>query len=268
MTFAFGGQEAERGNMRRPIIAGNWKMNKTAGEAVHLVQDLSYLVEDIDDVEMIVCPPFTSLKSIATVIEMDKLNIGLGAQNIYWEESGAFTGEVSPLMLKDLNVDYVIVGHSERRKYFGETDRTVNEKVKAVLNHGMKLIVCVGETLDERENDQTDSVIQRQVPAALEGLAAYDMEKVVIAYEPIWAIGTGKTATPGQANDVIRHIRAIVGSKFDPELAQKIRIQYGGSVKPDNIAELMAEPDIDGALVGGASLDAESFAQIVKYKKG
>ncbi|MDO8885707.1 triose-phosphate isomerase [Candidatus Oleimmundimicrobium sp.] len=252
--------------MRKPMIAGNWKMHKTAGQAVFLVQDLAELVNDIKDVDVVVCPPYIALKSVSTVIEVDKLNIGLGAQNVYWEKEGAFTGEISPVMLKDLRVDYVIVGHSERRHTFEETNEMVNKKLKAVLAHDMKPILCVGETLDEREEEETFDIIKEQIFEGLADISPEEMENVIIAYEPVWAIGTGLTATPEQANDVIRTIRALVGSLYNPEIALITRILYGGSVKPGNIAELMDEPDIDGALVGGASLNAENFAKIVKYK--
>lgn len=251
---------------RKPLIVGNWKMFKTTGEAVRLVQDLSYLIEEVKEVDVVVCPPFTALKSIATLIEYDKPNISLGAQNMHWEEEGAYTGEVSPLMLKDLQVSYVIIGHSERRQHFDEDDEMVNRKVRAALTHSLLPIMCVGETLEEREKGETNTIVRMQVVAGLTGIEAGEVEKVTIAYEPVWAIGTGKTATPENANDVIRHIRAIVGSQFNPELAKNVRILYGGSVKPENIAELMIEPDIDGALVGGASLDAHSFAEIVKFR--
>lgn len=249
--------------MRVPIIAGNWKMYKTAGQAVHLVRDLWHKVEDIEDVEVVVCPPFTALRSISTMIETDRLSIILGAQNMHWEEEGAFTGEISPLMLKDLNVRYVIIGHSERREYFGETDEMVNKKVRSALSHGLFPIMCVGETLEERDQGRTEAKVDGQVRGGLAGVSAEELSKVVIAYEPIWAIGTGRSSTAQDANDVIKHIRATIGALYTPELAQRVRIQYGGSVKPENIALFMRESDIDGALVGGASLDAESFAQIV-----
>lgn len=252
--------------MRKPIIAGNWKMHKTCSEAVKLVQDLSSLVEDVKDVEIVVCPPFTALQSIATTIEADQPNIALGAQNVYFEAEGAFTGEISPLMLKELNTRYVVVGHSERRQYFGETDEGVNKKAKAVLEQEMSPIVCVGESLEEREQENTNALIEKQVSGALGGLKENQVTGIVVAYEPIWAIGTGKSATAQDANDVARYIRALIGSQFSPGVAKEVRIQYGGSVKPDNISDFMAEPDIDGALVGGASLEAESFAGIVKYK--
>lgn len=252
--------------MRKPIIAGNWKMYKTAAEAVLLVQDLDKKLGFFDDVEVVVCPPFTDLKSVATIIEADKLDIKLGAQDTHWEEEGAYTGEVSPLMLKDLGVEYVIVGHSERRQFFGETDETVNKKVKAAISHGLRPIVCVGESLEQRDQGITNKVVQDQLVNGLSGVAKEQAAAMVIAYEPIWAIGTGRNATPETANDVIRHIRAVFGSLFSPEAARQVRIQYGGSVKPENIGLFMEEPDIDGALVGGASLDAKSFAAIVKYK--
>ncbi|RJQ32178.1 MAG: triose-phosphate isomerase [Actinobacteria bacterium] len=250
---------------RKPVIAGNWKMNMTTSAAVKLVQDLEYKLEDKGnlDVDVIVCPPFTSLRSVSTVFEYDKPKIAVGAQNMHWEEKGAFTGEISPLMLKDLAIRYAIIGHSERRQYFSETDEMVNKKIKSALNHKITPIVCVGETLEEREENKTQDKIKKQVIAALEGLQGLEVRKLVFAYEPIWAIGTGQTATPEQANDVIRFIRATIASASEPEDATHVRILYGGSVTADNIKSLMAEPEIDGALVGGASLEAESFAGIV-----
>ena len=254
--------------MRKPIIAGNWKMYKTANEAVFLVQDLELkLGYKPDGIEVVVCPPFTDLKSVATVIETDNLEIELGAQDMFWEEEGAFTGEVSPIMLKGLGVSYVIIGHSERRQFFGETDETVNKKVKAAIVYGLRPIVCVGETLEQHDQGLAHKVVEDQLAKGLAGVSQEQAGGIVIAYEPIWAIGTGRNATPEEANDVVRHIRAVLGSIFSPDLARDIRIQYGGSVKPENIGLFMAEPDIDGALVGGASLDAESFAEIVKYKR-
>jgi len=256
---------------KRRIIAGNWKMYKTAKEAVFLVQDLEDQLDDLaqddrgyDGVEVIVCPPSTDLKSVYTVLWQDKPAIKLGAQNIFWEDEGAYTGEVSPLMLKDLECDYVILGHSERRMYFGETDETVNKKVKAALRHDITPIMCCGESLEQREAGKTDSFIESQILGGTEGLEAGDMKSFIVAYEPIWAIGTGKTALPEDANDVIRHIRAVLASRFGTDAAQDIPILYGGSVKAGNIADFMAESDINGALVGGASLEAESFAGIVK----
>lgn len=254
--------------MRKPIIAGNWKMYKTAAEAVFLMQGLEKkLGYSVDGVEVVVCPPFTDLKSVATVIETDKLDIELGAQDLHWEKEGAFTGEVSPVMLKDLGVKYVIIGHSERRQFFGETNESVNKKVKAAINQGIRPIVCVGETLEQHDQSLANKVVQDQLAEGLAGITEEQAADLVVAYEPIWAIGTGRNATPEEANDVIRHIRAILGSLFSPDLARELRIQYGGSVKPENIGLFMEEPDIDGALVGGASLDAESFARIVKFKK-
>lgn len=249
---------------RRPMIAGNWKMYKTAGEAAILVQNLEEKVSDVwDRVEVVVCPPFTALKSVSTVIELDRLQLGLGAQNVYWEQEGAFTGEVSPRMLVDLRCDYVIIGHSERREFFGETDETVNKKIKAVHGSGMLPIVCVGETLATREAGETDAHVRAQVRGALEGMDAEKADALVIAYEPIWAIGTGRTPTPEDANDVARSIRATVGAMFGQPAAMSMRVLYGGSVKPENAVMFLGEPDIDGALVGGAALDAESFAGIV-----
>jgi len=253
--------------MRKPIIAGNWKMYKTSSEAVDLVQKLIDLVDDVQDIDIVVCPPFTALKSVATLLELDKPNIKLGAQNMYWEDEGAYTGEVSPIMLKELNVKYVIIGHSERRGYFGETDEIVNKKVIAAIAHNLTPIMCVGESLEEREDEKTQAVVQKQIFDGLKALNAEDVEKIVIAYEPIWAIGTGRSATAQDANDVIRHIRALIGSQFGPDVAREVKIQYGGSVKPENIGEFMAESDIDGALVGGASLEAEGFTRIVKYDR-
>ncbi|MDP2182717.1 MAG: triose-phosphate isomerase [Actinomycetota bacterium] len=250
---------------RRPMIAGNWKMYKTSGEGAILVQQLEERTSGMwDRVDIVVCPPFTALKSISTVIELDRLSFGLGAQNVHWENEGAFTGEVSPRMLVELRCDYVIVGHSERREMFGETDETVNRKVKAVFAADMVPIMCVGEALGTREAGDTDTHIRSQVRAGLGGLTQAQAEKVVIAYEPIWAIGTGRTPTPEAANDVARSIRATVGALFAPPAAMALRVLYGGSVKAENAVMFLAEPDIDGALVGGAALDAESFAGIVR----
>ncbi|MEW6189153.1 MAG: triose-phosphate isomerase [Actinomycetota bacterium] len=253
--------------MRKPIIAGNWKMNKTVEEAVELVQDLIPLVMDVRDVEIVVCPPFTALKSVSTVIEFSNPNIFLGAQDMHWGEKGAYTGEISPVMLLDLGVKYVIIGHSERRRDFGETNEVVNKKVISALSHGLIPIMCIGETLEQREAGETQRVVTTQLLKGLEGLKKEDIEKVVIAYEPVWAIGTGRSATPEDANDVIRSIRALIGAQFDVETAKKVRIQYGGSVTPENITGFMEEPEIDGALVGGASLDAGSFAKIIKFHR-
>ncbi|AZO94148.1 triose-phosphate isomerase [Iocasia frigidifontis] len=247
--------------MRKPFIAGNWKMNKTASEAVELVVELKDKVAGISDVEIAVCTPAVDLVSVQGVIKDS--NIALGAQNMYWEESGAFTGEISGPMLTELGVSYVIIGHSERREYFGETDEDVNRKAKAAFKYGLKPIICVGETLEEREAGKTEDKVSGQIKADLAGLSNEQVAELVIAYEPIWAIGTGKTATSEEANSVIKYIRDLVREGFG-DTADKVRIQYGGSVKPHNVEELMAQKEIDGALVGGASLDAESFTSIVK----
>jgi triosephosphate isomerase len=252
---------------RKPIMAGNWKMHHDHLEAIQVVQKLSYRLssEDYERCEVVVCPSFTTLRSVQTVIEADNLPIGLGAQNVFWEEKGAYTGEVSPLMLAKLAVSYVIVGHSERREIFGETDETVNKKVKAVLAHGMTPIMCVGETLEEREAGETQAKVSRQVQAGLDGVEPNQVGAMVVAYEPIWAIGTGRNATPEDANETIGTIRSMVAGLAGEAAAASIRIQYGGSVKPGNIAAIMAQPEIDGALVGGASLEADDFAQIVRW---
>jgi triosephosphate isomerase (TIM) len=252
---------------RKPIMAGNWKMHHNHLEAIQVVQKLSYRLssEDYERCEVVVCPSFTSLRSVQTVIEADNLPIGLGAQNVFWEEKGAYTGEVSPPMLAKLAVSYVIVGHSERREIFGETDEMVNRKVKAVFAHGMTPIMCVGETLDEREAGETAAKVSRQVQAGLDGVDAKQVGAMVVAYEPIWAIGTGRNATPEDANETIGTIRSMVAGLAGEAAGTSIRIQYGGSVKPGNIAAIMAQPEIDGALVGGASLEADDFAQIVRW---
>ena len=251
---------------RKPLISGNWKMHHTHLEAIQVVQKLSYRLTKAhyEAVDVSVHPAFTSLRSVQIVIESDKIPIALGAQNCHWEDKGAFTGEVSPPMLAKLNVSYVIVGHSERRQLFGETDDVVSRKVRAVLAAGMTPIMCVGETLDEREAGATDDKVTGQVKAGLAGVGADQVAGMVVAYEPIWAIGTGRNATPEDAQATIATIRAGVRSLYDELTAGAVRIQYGGSVKPSNAAELMAQPDIDGALVGGASLDPDDFAQIVQ----
>ena len=248
--------------MRTPIIAGNWKLNKTISEAVALTTALKALVVDASGVGIIVAPPFTALAAVNAVIADS--NIDLAAQDVYSEDSGAFTGEVSAPMLKDVGCDYVIIGHSERRQYFGETNESVNQKVKAALAHDLKPIICVGELLEEREAGQTEAVIEDHVTGGIAGLSAAELLSCIIAYEPVWAIGTGKTATPDQAQEVHNFIRGLLEKSHSVEIASQICIQYGGSVKPENAAELMGQPDVDGALVGGASLEAESFAQIVK----
>jgi triosephosphate isomerase (TIM) len=253
---------------RKPIIAGNWKMNLNHLEAIALVQKLHYNLrpQDYDAVDVVVCPPFTSLRSVQTLIEGDRIPIALGAQNCYPEDKGAYTGEIAPPMLARLKCNYVIVGHSERRQYFAETDEFVNRKAKAVIGHGMTPIVCVGETLDQREAGTTDDVVRTQVRGSLAGIPADVVAGLVVAYEPVWAIGTGRTASPADASAVISVIRATVGEMSGGPAADSVRIQYGGSVNAGNIAAIMAEDGIDGALVGGASLDPEDFALIVRYK--
>ncbi len=237
-------------------------MSKTVDEAVTLVTDLKGLVKDVTDVEIVVCPPFTALSAVREALRGS--NIELAAQNMHWEDEGAFTGEVSPVMLRNLGCKYVILGHSERRTYFGETDEWVNRKVKSALSHGLLPIICVGETLKEREEGKTEEVVTRQTKAALDGIKTNGAERIVIAYEPVWAIGTGRTASADEANRVIRIIRSVVAEVFNSRIADEIRIQYGGSVKPGNAGELFRQSDIDGALVGGASLKAADFAAIVK----
>ncbi len=249
--------------MRKPIIAGNWKMNKTPGETVSLIKDLIPLVADVDKVDVVVCPPFVDLAAAKDALAGS--NIKLGAQNMHFEESGAYTGEISPGMLLALGVEYVILGHSERRQYFGETDEGVNKKVKAALKAGIKPIVCVGETLEERESGITAEVVCKQTKLALLGLSEEEAAGIVIAYEPIWAIGTGKTATADDANDTIGAIRDAVKQVYGGATAKAVRIQYGGSMKPSNASELMAKSEIDGGLIGGAALKAEDFAGIVKF---
>ncbi len=252
--------------MRTPIVAGNWKLNKTISEAVELVTALRDLVANVTDVEIVVAPTFTALPAVARALQGS--NIRLSAQNIFWEDSGAFTGEISPVMLKDVGCDYVIIGHSERRQYFGETNESVNRKVKAALTHGLKPIICVGERLEDREAGKTESVVENHVINGIDGLSAEQLLSTVIAYEPVWAIGTGLTATPNEAQEVHAFIRSLLLRNYSADVTEQVRIQYGGSVKPDNAVELLTQADIDGALVGGASLEAESFAQIVKAGSG
>lgn len=256
------------GESRKPLISGNWKMHLNHFEAIQLVQKLNYLVtkEDFDAVDVSIHPPFTDIRSAQTLIEADELRFLLGAQHCHWEEKGAFTGEVAPAMLAKLSVKYVIVGHSERREIFGETDEMVANKTTAVLKAGMTPIVCVGETLEEREAGSTESKVIGQVRAALAKRTGETVAGLVVAYEPIWAIGTGRTATAHDAQAVCGAIRAEVRASHGNDAAKALRIQYGGSVKAANIAELMAQPDIDGALVGGASLDPDEFARIIKYR--
>jgi len=248
--------------MRRPIVAGNWKMNKTASEAASLVGALRPLVADVKDVEIVVCPPFTALAAVAPALA--GTNIGLGAQNMHWEAEGAFTGEVSAGMLLTSGCRFVILGHSERRAYFHESNAEINKKVRAALAAGLTPIMCVGETLEQREAGHTEAVVKDHVVGGLAGLTPDQVGKVVIAYEPVWAIGTGKTATPDQAQAVHAFIRKVLAKVSTEAVAEAVRIQYGGSVKPENAKELMSKPDIDGGLIGGASLKADSFAAIVK----
>jgi triosephosphate isomerase len=252
---------------RKPIIAGNWKENLTHTDAIALVRQLSYELreEDYARADVVVCPPFTSLRSVQLVLEDEYIPIGLGAQNLFWEDEGAYTGEISGAFLKSLHCTYVIIGHSERRKYFGETDETVNKRVVAAFRHELTPIVCVGETLEERESGATESVLERQIRAGLTGFTPQQIGSLVVAYEPVWAIGTGRAASPEDANETIGFIRKTLGAVATDDVAQGVRIQYGGSVSAGNIGQLMSQPEIDGALVGGASLEAKSFAMIVKF---
>lgn len=247
--------------MRKPIIAGNWKMNKTPSEAEALIKELIPLVADVN-CDVVVGPTFPCLDRASKALAGS--SVGLAAQNVYWEASGAYTGEVAIDMLKELGVGYVIIGHSERRQYFGETDETVNKRAKVILENGMIPIVCVGELLEEREAGTTNEVVATQVKGCLAGISAADVAKSVIAYEPVWAIGTGKVATTEQAQEVHAMIRGLVAELYDQATADAVRIQYGGSMKPDNAPELLAQPDIDGGLIGGAALKADSFAGICK----
>ncbi len=252
--------------MRTPMIAGNWKLHKTLGEATALVAELMPAVAGNNQVEIVVAPVFTALHKVAEAIAGS--NIKLAAQNCYAEAQGAFTGEVSPPLLKDVGCQYVIIGHSERRQLFGETDESINRKAHAVAEAGLVTILCIGETLEERENDSMLDVLRRQVRFALRNLSTEQMADVVIAYEPVWAIGTGVTASNEQAQEAHAFVRALVGELYDQATADATRILYGGSVKPDNVDGLMAQPDVDGALVGGASLKAADFARIVNFKPG
>lgn len=247
--------------MRQRVIAGNWKMNKLTVDAIELANGLKRELYKIEDVEIIVCPPFTALEEVSEIIY--ETNIKLGAQNMHWENSGAFTGEIAAPMLKDLGCSFVILGHSERRQYFHETNEIVNKKTKTALRHVLTPIVCVGETLQEREAGRTFKVVEDHVYNSLKDLTPEEMQKVIIAYEPVWAIGTGKTATPEQAQEVHRFIRELLKKRYSEPLAQGIIILYGGSVKPSNTKELVNQEDIDGALVGGASLEVKDFAGIV-----
>lgn len=248
--------------MRKPIVAGNWKMNKTVAEAIDLANDIKRDLADCADVDVVLCPPFTALKAVSDAIT--GTHVDLGAQNMHWEASGAYTGEVAPGMLRELFCHYVILGHSERRQYFHETDETVNRKVKAALAANLHPIVCVGELLEDRDGGRTEAVVEKQLRGSLAGLSTREWLDVIVAYEPVWAIGTGRTASPEQAQDVHAFIRGIIKSMADEAVSQAVRIQYGGSMKPSNARELMGQPDIDGGLIGGAALEARSFVEIVK----
>ncbi|MCF6138667.1 triose-phosphate isomerase [Pseudalkalibacillus berkeleyi] len=248
--------------MRKPIIAGNWKMHKTLEESKSFVKEISQLIPDQEKIDSVICAPALFLNALVNETTDSKLHIG--AQNMHHEESGAFTGEISPLALNDMNVEYVILGHSERREMFGETNESVNKKVHAAFKYNLVPIVCVGESLEQRESEETKPHVKKQVELALSGLSEDQVREVVIAYEPIWAIGTGKSATSEDANEVCAYIRNVVEEKYSKEVADNVRIQYGGSVKPETIGELMSQSDIDGALVGGASLKPQSFLQLLE----
>jgi triosephosphate isomerase (TIM) len=252
--------------VRKPLVAGNWKMNKLIAEAAAAAAALKPLVADVNAVEIVVCPVFTALKSVAD--ELKGSNIAVGAQNCYPAASGAFTGEVSPHMVLDAGCSWTIIGHSERRQSFRETDEFLNEKLRFALGAGLNVMFCIGETLEERESGQMNDILVRQITVGLQDVQQADFASLAIAYEPVWAIGTGKTATPDQAEEAHAFVRSLVQDQFSATVAEALRIQYGGSVKPDNAAELMAKPNVDGSLVGGASLDAESFAAIVKASAG
>jgi triosephosphate isomerase len=249
--------------MRKKIVAANWKMNMTQGEATSFIETFLLEMGETRDAEVVIVPPFTAIASVNAALE-NAQHIKVGAQNMHWERSGAFTGEISPAMLRDLFVRYVVLGHSERRTLFGETDEIVNRKVKAAHEAMLRPILCVGESLAQREAGEVEKILTAQLRGSLAGLGAKELQETVVAYEPVWAIGTGKTATAGQAQEAHAFIRGVLAQISDQATADKIRIQYGGSVKPDNARTLMSQPDIDGALVGGASLDARSFAQIVQ----
>lgn len=251
--------------MRKPVIAGNWKMNLLPGQGVTLVNDLWREIAGVDSVDAVVCPPFIDIPAVSGAIAEGGMTLGLGAQNMHWEDSGAFTGEVSPAMLLDLGVSYVIIGHSERRQLFGETDQGVNRKVASAIDHGLIPIMCCGETLKQREAGETENVVTNQVKCGLFELEREKAEQVIIAYEPVWAIGTGKAATSADADEVCGIIRETVAGLYDEATADSKRIQYGGSVSPSNVDELMSMPNIDGALVGGASLKPADFARLIKF---
>ena len=249
--------------MKKPIIAGNWKMNNTKAEAEELITALKPLVKDVTRTDVVVCVPFTCIEKVKKLVNGSKIKVG--AQNVAWADKGAFTGEISAAMLKEVGAEYVIIGHSERRQYFGETDKSVNMRLVQALKNELKPIVCVGETLDERNGGKTETVLRAQLEGGLEGISAEDMKNVVIAYEPVWAIGTGVTATAEQANTTIKFIRKTLAKMFTRPVANKVRIQYGGSMNAKNASELMAMSDIDGGLIGGASLKAEDFSKVVHF---
>lgn len=250
--------------MRKPVIAGNWKMNTSIEEGIKLAEELKSKV-NTDEVEVIICPPFTHLTEVSKIVKGSK--IGLGAQNMHFEEKGAYTGDISPLMLKEIGVEYVIIGHSERREYFNETDETVNKKVRSAIDHNLVPIMCCGETLSQRENGEMESHIEKQITEGLKNIKNEEIANMIIAYEPIWAIGTGKTASNEEAEDTIAFIRKVVSKLGGEEASNKVRIQYGGSVKPDTIKSQMEMENIDGALVGGASLKAEDFLKIINFNQ-
>jgi len=247
---------------RRPIVAGNWKMNKTVDESESLAREVAGAVSGVDDVDVVVCPTFTGLDRVSAAVA--GTNVEVGGQNVYWEPEGAYTGEISTAMLLTAGCSHVILGHSERRQFFGETDETVNRRLRAAIEAGLTPIVCVGESQSERESGTTARVVSAQVNGALEGIGSDDVARIVMAYEPVWAIGTGLTATPEQAEELHAQIRGELAGLAGQSTADGVRIQYGGSVKPDNAVELFSKPDIDGGLIGGASLEADSFAAIVK----
>ena len=254
---------------RKVIIAGNWKMNKNAAEGKALIDDLKAICSQgccCCEADVVVCPPFTTIAAVVEAVKGTAIKVG--AQNIHWADNGAFTGEISGDMLKSAGVEYVIIGHSERRQYFGETDATVNARLKAALKYDLIPIVCIGELLDERENGKTEEVLTRQIRGGFDGISAEEMAKTIVAYEPVWAIGTGKTATPEVAQETHAHIRKEIAAMFGEEVAEKVRIQYGGSMKASNARELVAQKDIDGGLIGGAALKADSFADLVKEALG
>ena len=248
--------------LRKPIIAGNWKMNKNCKESIDFIKAIADKVPAANEVETVICSPAVNL---CCMVKEQGSNLKIGAQNMHWEENGAFTGEIAPTMLTDIGVEHVVIGHSERREMFGETDETVNKKTHAAIAVGLVPIVCCGESLEERENGTTNDVVDVQIVKALAGLTKEQAKEVVIAYEPIWAIGTGKVATDEQANETIGYIRTVVAREHGQDVADAVRIQYGGSVKPETVAGLMSQPEIDGALVGGASLDVESFLGLLKF---